>query len=111
MPPKQAVKKAKPAAAKKAPAAKKAKDPNMPKRGANAYFLYMNANREAIKKANPDIKFTEISGVASTQYKALKGKEAQKWQDAAAADKARYEKEKTKYEKTAESKAWRAENA
>lgn len=31
-------------------AAKKAKDPNMPKRAQSAYFIWMQENRERIKK-------------------------------------------------------------
>ena len=57
----------------------------------------MNASRERIKSENPDVKFTEIAKIASAEYKALEGDAAKKWQDAAAADKARYEKEMAAY--------------
>jgi len=57
----------------------------------------MNANRARIKEENPDVKFTEIAKIASVEYKGMDDATMAKWTKAAAADKARYEKEMVKY--------------
>merc|ERR1712232_1478599 len=45
---------------------KKKKDPNAPKKPASAYFQWLNANREQIKKQLPaDHKITEVTKKAS----------------------------------------------
>ena len=54
-------------------APKKQKDPNRPKKPAGgAYGIYLNENREAIKKSLPkDHKITDVSKKAGEQWKAL----------------------------------------
>ena len=39
---------------------KKKKDPNAPKRGMSAFFLYSNANRSRVKEENPEAKFGDL---------------------------------------------------
>lgn len=72
-----------------------------PKRAMTAYMLWLNAHREDFKKSHPDAKVTEISTIGGAAWKKLQAstkeidkKEIKKYQDLAAADKARYEKEK-----------------
>jgi hypothetical protein len=42
-------------------------------------FQYSNAYQARIKAENPDAKFTEIPGIASSEFKSLSDKEASKW--------------------------------
>merc|ERR1712110_1036220 len=66
-----------------------------PKRGQSAFFLWMNENRDQIKKDNPGIALTEISKKAGEMWKEMEDKS--KWIEKAAEDKARYEKELKKW--------------
>lgn len=50
---------------------KSKKDPNAPKRPQSAYFLWFNANREELKKDNPDISITDLSKKAGEVWKQL----------------------------------------
>ena len=84
-----------------APKRKKAKkDPNAPKRNMSAYFLYSMAARADAKKENPDASFGDIARILSGKFKTMSAKEKKKWDTAAEKDKARYEKEMEKYNKT-----------
>jgi hypothetical protein len=51
-------------------------------------------NREAIKKAHPTFKVTEVAKEGGKQWKALGATAKKKYEDLAAKDKARFEKEK-----------------
>lgn len=82
-------------AEKKAKKAKK--DPNAPKRPQSAYFLWLNANREALKKANPGAKVTDIARLGGAKWKTVNAKEKKKYEDLNAKDKVRYEKEMKAY--------------
>ena len=53
---------------------KSKKDPNAPKRPQSAYFLWFNANREELKKDNPDISITDLSKKAGELWKQLEDK-------------------------------------
>ena len=50
---------------------KKAKDKNAPKRAMSAYFLWLNANRNALKEKNPGASITELSKKAGEEWKNL----------------------------------------
>ena len=76
-------------------AAKKAKDPNAPKRPLSAYFIWLKENREAIKK--PGMSVTDVSKAAGVQWNALKDKT--RWEKLAQEDKARYERDMAKYQR------------
>lgn len=76
---------------------KKKKDPNAPKRNQSAFFLYSNATRADIKAAQPDLAFGEIAKVISVNFKALPAEERAYWDEKAAADKERYQKEMAAY--------------
>ncbi|KAI1714480.1 HMG (high mobility group) box domain-containing protein [Ditylenchus destructor] len=75
--------------------AKKAKDPNAPKRGMSAYMLWLKDSRARITK--PGMSVTDVSKAAGVEWNALKDKS--KWEKAAAEDKKRYEKESAAYNK------------
>lgn len=66
-----------------------------------AYFLWLQENRESIKKANPNASVTEISKLAGVEWGKLSASDKKKYEDAAAKDKARYEKEMAAYKKSA----------
>ena len=72
---------------------KKDKPREGPKRPMNASFLYVNAKREEYRKANPEAKLGEVTKALSDQFKALSDEARKEWDDKAAADKARYERE------------------
>jgi hypothetical protein len=76
---------------------KRKKDPNAPKRNQSAFFLYSNATRADIKSAQPDLAFGEVAKVISVNFKALPAEERAYWDEKAAADKERYQKEMAAY--------------
>nr|KAG5686580.1 hypothetical protein BaRGS_005151 [Batillaria attramentaria] len=67
---------------------KKNKDPNAPKRPQSAYFLWLNENRENIKKENPGISVTEISKLAGEMWKEVDDKT--EWEEKAKKAKEEY---------------------
>ncbi len=73
------------------------KDPNAPKRNMSAYFLFSVFIRPTVKEENPEAAFGDIARIISAQYKALKPDERQKWDEKAAADKLRYQREMEAY--------------
>lgn len=79
---------------KKAP-----KDPNAPKRGKSAYFFFMDDERPKQKAAHPTASVAELAKFMGAEWNKIKETgAAKKYQDLAAKDKARYEKEKAAYE-------------
>ena len=77
---------------------KKNKDPNRPKRNMSAFFLYSNAHRQRVKEENPDAKFGDIAKFLSTEFKAISESEKARWDELAAQDKERYQREMESYE-------------
>jgi hypothetical protein len=69
------------------------KDPNHPKRPMSSYFLFMNAKRDPLKAAEPDLKFGELTKKLTEQWKSLTDKQREEWDNAALKDKERYAKE------------------
>ena len=53
---------------------KKTKLAGQPKRGQSSYFLWMNANRDDIKKENPDFSIGDIAKKAGELWKGLSDK-------------------------------------
>ena len=82
---------------KKKGSKKKKKDPNAPKRNQSSFFLYSNATRNDVKAANPEAKFGEIAQIISRHFKALPEEERQYWDEKAAEDKVRYQREMERY--------------
>ena len=69
--------------------------PGQPKKNQTAYFLWMNENREKIKKDNPGLSMTEMTKKAGEIWRDMKDKS--KWSVKAEEDKKRYEKEMEKW--------------
>jgi len=80
---------------------KKEKDPNAPKRNMSAYIIHSNATRNDVKTANPNATFGELSQILSKNFKALSPEDRAAWDQKAAEDKERYQKEMAKYSKVA----------
>ncbi|KAL7488798.1 hypothetical protein ACHAW6_014413 [Cyclotella cf. meneghiniana] len=76
---------------------KKKKDPNAPKRNQSAFFLYSNATRAEVRATNPDLAFGQVAQEISRNFKALPAEERQYWDQKAAADKVRYQREMANY--------------
>jgi structure-specific recognition protein 1 len=74
---------------------KMTKLPGQPKKNQTAYFLWMNENREKIKKDYPGLSMTDMSKKAGEIWKELGNKS--EWNAKAEEDKKRYEKEMEKW--------------
>ena len=86
--------------AKKAPEApkgKRVKDPNHPKHPSTSWIFFLNANRDRLRKENPDAKMTEITKLASAAWKAIAPADRAPWDAKAATDKERYATEMSTY--------------
>lgn len=73
------------------------KDPNAPKRNMSAYFLFSVHIRPSVKDENPEAAFGDIARIISAKYKALDGDERKEWDEKAAEDKERYQREMEAY--------------
>ncbi|KAF7489018.1 FACT complex subunit SSRP1 [Sarcoptes scabiei] len=76
---------------------KSKKDENKPKRPQSAFFLWMNENREQIKKQLPGASLTEITKKAGDLWKDLSKEEKSKYEEMYAKAKKQYEKELSEY--------------
>jgi len=85
--------------------AKPAKDEEAPKRNQSAFFLFQAQARERIKKANPELKQTDLLKKTGEEWKNIDPKEKTKFEKLAAEDKVRYEKEKKEYDQKNEKPA------
>jgi structure-specific recognition protein 1 len=74
---------------------KKEKDKNAPKRATSAFMLWLNDNREKIKKDNPGISVTEIAKKGGELWGELKDKK--EWEEKASKEKERYNREMDEY--------------
>ena len=72
-------------------------DEDAPKKAQSSFFLFSHEARERIKKAQPEIKQTEILKKVGAEWKALTDNEKKKWEDKSKADKERYERELAVY--------------
>lgn len=63
------------------------------KRPQSSYFLWQNDKRAGIKEKNPDKKIGELAKIMGEEWKKISDKEKKKYEDMAAKDKERYEKE------------------
>lgn len=73
------------------------KDPNAPKRNMSAYFLFSVHIRPTVKEENPEAAFGDIARIISAKYKALKDSERKVWDEKAAEDKERYQRDMEAY--------------
>merc|ERR1739844_63368 len=69
--------------------------PGQPKKNQSAYFLWMNHNREQIKKDYPGLSMTDMTKKAGELWRDLQDKT--EWNNKAEEDKKRYEREFTKW--------------
>merc|ERR1711962_1839739 len=76
---------------------KKKKDPNAPKRPTSAYFFYAGDVRPGIREENPGMKITEVASLTGAQWRELGDAEKKPYEEQAAKDKKRYEKEMEAY--------------
>lgn len=79
---------------------KKNKDPNAPKQPCTAYIFYSNTTRDRVREANPELSYNDIMKLIGQNFKALSPEERAPWNDKAAADKERYQKEMAEYSAT-----------
>ena len=63
----------------------------------SAYFLYSCHIRPTIKEENPDASFGDIARLISARFKELPPKEKKMWEEKAAEDKERYQREMADY--------------
>lgn len=78
----------------------KKKDSDKPKRPQSAFFLWMNDNREHIKKKYPELSFTEIAKKAGDLWKEISKSEKSRYEEMAAKAKKQYEKEMAEYKES-----------
>ena len=83
--------------APEAPKGKRVKDPNHPKHPSTAWIFFLNANRDKLRKENPEAKMTEITKLASAQWKAISPADRAPWDAKAVEDKERYATEMSTY--------------
>lgn len=74
---------------------KKQRDENMPKRPASAYFLWLNENRERIKKENPSFSIIDITKRAGELWKEVQDRTP--WEKQAAEAAAKYKEAMAAY--------------
>ncbi|MFH4975489.1 hypothetical protein AB6A40_002198 [Gnathostoma spinigerum] len=72
---------------------KKQKDPNAPKRAMSAFFLWMQENRDRIKK--PGMSVGDVAKAAGLEWSSMTDKS--KWEKKAEEEKKRYEREIAAY--------------
>ncbi len=77
---------------------RKPKDKDAPKRPMSAFFCYLKARRDALKKEQPSLSNTEIVSKMTTEWKALSEKEKETYNKSAEKEKERYLKEKKAYD-------------
>ncbi|KAH7103682.1 high mobility group box domain-containing protein [Auriculariales sp. MPI-PUGE-AT-0066] len=90
--------------AEKAPRASKskAKSGDKPKRALSAYMFFVQDNRENIKEENPDAKFGEIGKLLGARWKEMTDADKKPYNEKAAKDKLRAERERNGTEDAAD---------
>ena len=83
---------------------RKKKDPNAPKKALSAYMIFAQANRDKVKKENPDASFGELGKLLGKLWGKASKSDKAKYEAKANKDKERYEKEMSKYKTAAASK-------
>ena len=76
---------------------KRKKDPNAPKRSKSAYMFFGQERRPQLVEANPKWTFGEFSRKMGEEWRGMSDKKKGKYNNEAAADKARYEEEMKGY--------------
>ncbi|KAI7885605.1 hypothetical protein K492DRAFT_141417 [Lichtheimia hyalospora FSU 10163] len=73
---------------------KRSKDPKGPKRSLSAYMFFSQDKRASVKEENPDASFGQIGKILGQKWKEMSDEEKKPYNDQAAKDKQRYEREK-----------------
>ncbi|CAH8621405.1 unnamed protein product [Dicrocoelium dendriticum] len=76
-------------------AKKRKRDPNAPKKGLSAFFLFCNDERPKVKSEHPDWKVSEVAKELGKRWEHCKNKA--KYESQAQVEKQRYEKAMAKY--------------
>jgi len=76
---------------------KKVKDPDAPKRNLSSYMFFAQKDRARVVEENPDATFGEIGRFLGIAFKALDPEDRKPYEESAAADKRRYERENAAY--------------
>jgi len=76
---------------------KRKKDPNAPKKALSSYMYFMNRNRARIKEANPDASFGDVARLVAAEFRSLTPDQKKIYEDLAAKDRLRYQKEMSKF--------------
>ena len=76
------------------------KDPKAPKAPLNGYLVYFNEERVAMRQANPNMSFGELTKIIAIKWKELQPNEKQKYITEAELDKERYVKEMEEYKQS-----------
>jgi len=79
---------------------KKKKDPNAPKRPTSAYFYFAGDVRPGIREENPDMKVTQVMCLIAEKWRELEEEDKKPFEEQAAKDRKRYEKEMKQYNET-----------
>lgn len=80
---------------------RKRKDPNAPKKGLSAYNFFFQDVRPSVLEEHPDATFAEISKIIGSRFRELTPESKQPYNDLAAEDKLRYNREMLEYNQTA----------
>lgn len=84
---------------KKVSKSKKIKDPNAPKRGRNAYMVYVSENRESIKEElGETAKNKDVMSEAGKRWREMSDEEKAPYNEQAEIEKKRYAEEKLAYD-------------
>ena len=81
------------------------KDKDAPKRAISAFFYYQKERRDSLKKEQPNLDNKALISKMSEEWNKMKDSEKTKYNNLAAKDKERYEKEKKLYEKKKKKKS------
>jgi len=73
------------------------KDPNAPRKRRSAYIFYCSANREEVKRENPDLPATEITTKLAEMWNTLPDDQKVPFVKMSEQDKERYETERSSY--------------
>jgi len=73
------------------------KDPNAPKRPANAFFMFCQLERGKLRENNQDASLSELTKMLGLRWKDMSADEKQVYYDMYETDKLRYEKEMSSY--------------
>ncbi|RZC39181.1 high mobility group protein 20A [Asbolus verrucosus] len=86
--------------ASKAKKRKKPKDSTAPRHPLTGYVRYLNDRREAVRSANPNLSFAEITKMLANEWTNLPTDRKQQYLDAAEQDRERYTREYNAYKQT-----------